>query len=414
MKKVIGLLLALCLVLSLGCTAMAETDLKIGVILVGDDTEGYTLAHMEGIKAAAANLNVPEENIIWKYTVPEDSSAYEAALDLYGQGCTLIFSNSYGHQDFMAQAAEELSDCTFVAMTGDFAAVSQIPNLKNAFTSVYESRFVSGVVAGLKLKELTETGVLTPETQADSFDENGNIKIGYVGAFDYAEVVSGYTAFYLGVKSIMPNVVMEVNYTNSWFDIDKEAAAAEALMANGCAIISQHADSTGAPSAVEKRWNEGRIVYCVGYNIDMIATAPNCALTSAGNNWSKYYTYAIGAAMNGEEIVTDWAKGFAEDAVIITPLNEACIAEGTAEYVDSIIAQIKDGSLKVFDIDTFTVGGEKVESYTVNLSYMDWSTMTAIYAGEDMEAIVDGAFAESTFRAAPYFDIRIDGITEKK
>ncbi|MBQ4088622.1 MAG: BMP family ABC transporter substrate-binding protein, partial [Clostridia bacterium] len=232
MKKVIGLLLALCLVLSLGCTAMAETDLKIGVILVGDDTEGYTLAHMEGIKAAAANLNVPEENIIWKYTVPEDSSAYEAALDLYGQGCTLIFSNSYGHQDFMAQAAEELPDCTFVAMTGDYAAVSGIENFHNAFTSVYESRFVSGVVAGLKLKELTETGVLTPETQADSFDENGNIKLGYVGAYDYAEVVSGYTAYFLGVKSVMPNVVMEVNYTNSWFDIDKEAAAAEALMAN--------------------------------------------------------------------------------------------------------------------------------------------------------------------------------------
>jgi len=415
MKKVIGLLLALCLVLSLGCTAMAEgTDLKVGVITVGDDTEGYTLAHIEGIKAAAAALNLPEENIRWKYMTPEDSSCYEAALDLYGQGCSIIFSNSYGHQDFMAQAAEELPDCTFVAMTGDYAAVSGIENFHNAFTSVYESRFVSGVVAGLKLKELTETGVLTPETQADSFDENGNIKLGYVGAYDYAEVVSGYTAYFLGVKSVMPNVVMEVNYTNSWFDIDKEAAAAEALMANGCAMICQHADSTGAPSAVEKRWNEGRIVYCVGYNIDMIATAPNAALTSAGNNWAVYYTYAIDAAMKGEEIVTDWAKGFAEDAVLITPLNDACVAEGTAEYVENVIAGLKDGSIKVFDTATFTVNGEEVTSYPVNLSYMDWSTMTPIYEGETVEAIVDGAFAESTFRAAPYFDIRIDGITEKK
>lgn len=415
MKKVIGLLLALCLVMSLSCAAVAEgADLKIGVILVGDDTEGYTLAHMEGIKAAAAALNIPDENIIWKYCVPEDSSCYESALDLYGSGCTLIFSNSYGHQDYMAQAAEELPDCTFVSMTGDFAGVSGIANFKNAFTDVYESRYVSGVVAGLKLKELTETGVLTPETQADSFDENGNIKIGYVGAFDYAEVVSGYTAFYLGVKSVMPNVVMEVNYTNSWFDIDKEAAAAEALMANGCAIISQHADSTGAPSAVEKRWNEGRIVYCVGYNIDMIATAPNCALTSAGNNWSVYYEYAMQAAMNGEEIATDWSEGFSQDAVLITPLNDACVAEGTAEYVDNVIAGLKDGTVKVFDTSTFTVDGATVDSYAVNLSYMDWSTMTAIYEGEDVEAIVDGAFAESTFRAAPYFDIRIDGITEKK
>ena len=146
-------------------TASAEHDLKIGVILVGDDTEGYTLAHMEGIKAAAAKLGVADDQISWKYKVPEDSSCYEAAMDLYGQGCNLIISNSYGHQDFMAQAAEELEDATFVAVTGDFAAVSGIPNLKNAFTSVYESRDVSGVVAGLKLKELTESGVLTaPET----------------------------------------------------------------------------------------------------------------------------------------------------------------------------------------------------------------------------------------------------------
>ena len=415
MKKVLGILLVLCMVLSLGFTATAEgADIKIGVILIGDETEGYSLAHMDGIKAAAAALNIPESNIIWKYKVPEDSACYEAALDLYGQGCSVIFSNSYGHQDFMAQAAEEIPDCTFVSMTGDYAGVSGIENYKNAFTKVFESRYVSGVVAGLKLKELTETGVLTTETQPDSFDENGNVKIGYVGAFDYAEVVSGYTAYFLGVRSVMPNVVMEVNYTNSWFDIDKEAAAAEALMANGCAMICQHADSTGAPSAVEKRWNEGRIVYCVGYNIDMIATAPNAALTSAGNNWSKYYEYAMQAVMNGEEVVTDWAEGFAQDAVIITALNEACVAEGTAEYVDTVIAGLKDGSIKVFDINTFTANGEKVESYTVNLSYMDWSTMTPIYEGPDVECIIDGAFAESTHRAAPYFDIRIDGIIEKK
>jgi len=415
MKKVIGLLLVLCMVLSLGFTATAEaTDVIIGAILVGDETEGYSLAHIEGIKAAAANLGIPESNIIWKYMIPEDSSCYEAALDLYGQGCTIIFSNSYGHQDFMAQAAQEMPDCTFVSMTGDYAGVAGIPNYKNAFTSVYESRYVSGVVAGLKLKELIETGVVTPEALPTAFDENGNIKIGYVGAFDYAEVVSGYTAFYLGVKSVVPNVAMEVNYTNSWFDIDKEAAAAEALMANGCVIISQHADSTGAPAAVEKRWNEGQVVYCVGYNIDMIETAPNAALTSAGNNWSVYYTYAMSTHMNGEEIATDWAKGFAEDAVLLTPLNENAVAAGTAEYVDTVIAGLKDGSIKVFDTASFTVGGEVVTSYTVDLSKIDWSTMSVVYQGETVECIVDGAFVESTFRAAPYFDIRIDGITEKK
>ncbi len=414
MKKVLGLLLVLCMVLSLSFTASAEAaDLIVGVILVGDETEGYSLAHIEGIKAAAATLGVPESNIIWKYMTPEDSSCYEAALDLYGQGCHVIFSNSYGHQDFMAQAAQEMPDCTFVAMTGDYAGVAGIPNLKNAFTAVYESRYVSGVVAGLKLKELIETGVVTPEALPTAFDENGNIKIGYVGAYAYAEVVSGYTAFYLGVKSIVPNVAMEVNYTNSWFDIDKEAAAAEALMANGCVIICQHADSTGAPAAVEKRWNEGQVVYCVGYNVDMIGTAPNAALTSAGNNWSVYYTYAMECVINGEEIVTDWAKGYADNAVLTTPLNENCIAAGTAEYVETVVAGLKDGSIKVFDTATFTVNGETITSYPIDFSKIDWSTMEVVYAGETIECIVDGAFVESTFRAAPYFDIRIDGITEK-
>lgn len=104
------------------------------------------------------------------------------------------------------------------------------------------------------------------------------MKIGYVGAYNYAEVVSGYTAFFLGIRSIVPNVTMEVMYTNSWFDIDKEGAAAEALVAKGCVIIGQHADSTGAPAAVQKLQDAGTICYSIGYNIDMLPTAPTrCA-----------------------------------------------------------------------------------------------------------------------------------------
>lgn len=355
-----------------------------------------------------------DSQIIWKYKVPEDSSCSEAASDLIGSGCSLIVSNSYGHQTYVAEVAKDYPDVTFVAMTGDFAHASGISNLKNAFTSVYESRYVSGVVAGLKLKELTENGTLTQEAHPENFDQDGNIKIGYVGAYDYSEVVSGYTAFFLGIQSVMPNVAMEVNYTNSWFDIDKEGQAAKALISNGCVIIGQHADSTGAPAEAEKQNKEGKICYSVGYNVDMLETAPTAALTSATNNWSVYYEYAFSAAMKGEEIVTDWSKGYSENAVAITKLGDSC-AEGTQEYVDEIIGKIKDGSLKVFDTDTFTKDGAKVDSYSVDLSYMDFTTTppTVVYEGETVEAIVDGAFAESTFRSAPYFDIRIDGITEK-
>ena len=409
MKKLIALILAAVLCLA-ACAALAD-DFKVGIILIGDETEGYTLAHMNGIKAAAANLGLSDSQLIWKYTIPEDQSCYDSALDLIGQGCSLIIANSYGHQTYMDLAAEDFPETTFISMTGDFAAISGKDNLKNGFTKIFQARFVSGVVAGMKVAELLESGELTADVQPDSFDADGNVKIGYVGAFPYAEVVSGYTAFYLGVRSVVPSVTMEVVYTNSWFDIDKEAAAAEALIANGCVIIGQHADSTGAPAATQAQLDAGKICYSVGYNIDMLPTAPTAALTSPTNEWVVCYTDLIGAAMNGEEVPVDWAKGFDADAVAITPLGPS-VAAGTAEKVAEIEAALKDGSLKVFDVNTFTVGGEKIDSYEVNLSYIDFTTMTAIYEGASVEAVVDGAFAESEFRSAPYFDLRIDGIVE--
>ena len=433
MKKLMGILLAASMVFSLaacgstadtaassaaGTTATAEgssdnqaPDVKVGAIILGDETEGYSAAHINGIKEAAAELGMSEDQIVWKYKIPEGGKTADAAEDLVGQGCNLILSNSYGHQTYMVEEAEKYPDINFVAMTGDFAAISGLDNFYNAFTAVYQSRYVSGVVAGMKVKELVESGTLTPETQPDSFTADGKVKIGYVGAYNYAEVVSGYTAFFLGVQSVYPDVEMEVMYTNSWFDIDKEAATAEALIAKGCVIIGQHADSTGAPAATQKLLDAGNICYSVGYNVDMLPTAPTAALTSPTNEWSVFYTELFTAVQNGEEIPADWAKGFDADAVAITDLGPSC-AEGTAEKVAEVIAAIKDGSLKVFDTATFTVGGEAVTSAPCDMSFMDWSTMTAIYEGETVEAIVDGAFEESVFRSAPYFALRIDGIVE--
>ena len=235
-------------------------------------------------------------------------------------------------------------------------------------------------------------------------DANGNIKLGYVGAFPYAEVVSGYTGFYLGVKSIVPNVVMDVSYTNSWYDPTAEAEAANALVSSGCIIISQHADSTGAPAACEALLAGGTTVYCVGYNVDMLSVAPKAALTSAQNDWSVYYTYAFTACSAAKTIVTDWAKGYTDGAVMISALGESCAA-GTAEKVAEVEAALKAGTLNVFDTATFTVGGQTVTSYLAIDTNGDW-------AGDTGEAIADGVFHESTLRSAPYFGLRIDGITE--
>ncbi len=430
-KKIASVVLAALMLFTVAtvfasCSSGSADGLKVGVILIGDETEGYTKAHMDGIKAAAGELGIAENQIIWKYTVPENSATLDAATDLVVQGCSVIISNSYGHQTYMIQAAEQFPDVTFVSMTGDFAAIAGVSNFKNGFTKVYESRYVSGVVAGMKLAQLISEGTISPETTPEHFDENGNVKIGYVGAFNYAEVVSGYTAFYLGAKSIVPNVVMEVNYTNEWFNIDKEAAAAEALVANGNVIIGQHADSTGAPSAVERLLGEGKICYSVGYNVDMLATAPNAALTSPTNTWKEFYLELFELALDGKanDFGVDVAKGYADNGVAITALGSAC-APGTAEKVAEVEAALQAGTLHVFDTSTFTVSAEqstctvetdsegRLTSCKIDMSFMDWATMTPIYQGEAVECITDGYFTESTFRSSPYFSVRIDGILEK-
>ncbi len=425
MKKIIAVLLAAVLLISCfaGCSNKNETqeetasaasasNLKIGVILVGDETEGYTLAHMDGIKAAAKELGIADDNIVWKPSIPESDQCYTAAQELVAQGCQLIVSNSYGHQNYMSQAAEDFPDVNFVAMTGDYAAISKLDNFYNAFTKIYEARYVSGVVAGMKVAELVKAQKLSDK----NIDTDGNVKIGYVGAYPYAEVVSGYTAFYLGVKSVYDKVSMEVQYTNSWFDIEGEAAAAETLMADGCVIISQHADSTGAPTAVEKAYKNGTVAYSVGYNVSMLDVAKDVALTSATNNWSVCYKELFAAAASGDmSQMQDWAKGYDDNAVAITELGTAC-AEGTDEKVKEVESALKDGSLKVFDTSKFTVEGKALTTSVFDFSNIDFATGEVIYQGEKKECIItDGDtsyFDESSFRAAPYFDVRIDGITE--
>ena len=412
MKKFLAMLLALVMALSLvACGAKddpapekeeapkteqpageeeAPADLKVGLICVHDINSGYDAAHIEGLEGAFDALGLDKSQIVFKYNIPEDETCADTAVDLAEQGCNLIISNSYGHQTYMQDVAEDYPEVTFVAATGDMAAPSGLDNLKNIFPYTYESRYVSGVVAGMKLTELMDAGEVT-----DPY-------VGYVGAFPYAEVVSGYTAFFLGIQSIVPEAHMDVQYTNSWYDPVAEGEAANMLMSKGCVIIGQHADSTGAPAAVQAALEGGTTAYSVGYNIDMLAVAPEAALTSAQNVWAVLYQATIESFMAGE-VPTDFACGVAEGAQKISTLGPNC-AEGTQAAVDAAWAGIADGSLKVFDTSKFTVGGETVTSAFALDTDGDWVPDTH-------EAIIDGAFAESFYRSAPYFGLDIDGIT---
>ena len=412
MKKVIALVLVLMLTLSMAaladtsiCTTADEIELtgdpsaiKLGLVCIGDENEGYSYAHIKGFTEACEALGVSEDQYTIKYNIPETAAAYDACADLADAGCDAVFCISYGHQTFVQQAAQEFPEVQFVAVTGDQANAANLDNLSNAFNNIFEARYVSGVAAGLKINEMLENGEITDE----NLDEDGNVKIGYVGAFPYAEVVSGYTSFFLGARSQCPTVSMEVSYVNSWADIIAEQAAAEALIADGCAIICQHSDTTGPSKAVQAAQDAGKKVYSVGYNISMLSVAPTAALTSSHMKWDVYYTYAIKTAINGEKIARNWCGGYTQNAVGLTEFGEAAVQSDIYAEVE---AKIASGEIKVFDTSTFTVGGETVTNAFATDTDGD-------FANDADEAIIDGAYTESYFQSAPSFSLRIDGITE--
>ena len=392
-KKLLAMSLVVVMALSL-CVAMTscdktDDDFKLGVILLHDEASTYDLNFIEAVERAAAELGLREDQIIMKKNIAESNDVYEAAADLVDEGCDVIFADSFGHETYLLKAAKEFTDVEFCHATGTMAHTEKLDNFHNAFASIYEGRFLAGVAAGLKLNEMIESGKITAE----------QAKMGYVGAFTYAEVISGYTSFYLGAKSVCPSVTMEVQFTGSWYDEIKEREAATALINNNCVLISQHADSMGAPSVCEDK-----NVPNVSYNGSTLASCPNTFIVSSKIDWTPYFVYICQQAMKGEAIATDWTGTIATGSVVLTEVNTQAAAAGTQEKIDEIKAKLVSGELKVFDTSTFTVGGAALTSYLADVD-------TDAAFEKDTEVIHDGYFDESKYRSAPYFDAWIDGIT---
>ena len=390
MKKFLSLLLALVMVLALGACANKEAPanesaVKIGFIFLHDENSTYDLNFIKAAKAACEELGV---EYILKTNVPEGQECYDAAADLADQGCGIVFADSFGHEDYVIQAAKEFPEVQFCHATGTKAHTEGLDNYHNAFAAIYEGRYLAGIAAGMKLNEMIANGEFTAE----------EAKIGYIGAFTYAEVVSGYTSFFLGARSVCPTATMDVTFTGSWYDETAEKEGAQKLIDGGCKLISQHADSMGAPTACE---NAG--VPDVSYNGSTIDAAPNTYIISSRINWVPYFTYIIKAYMNGEKIDADWTGTLATDSVQLTDLNESVAAAGTKEAIEAAKKELEAGTLHVFDAATFTVKGETLSSYLADVD------TDADYT-PDTEAIEDGYFHESESRSAPYFDLQIDGI----
>ena len=389
MKKVLSLVLAVVMMMSLmAISAAAEADtskVKVGFIFLHDENSTYDLNFLNAAKEACEKLGV---EYLMKTNIDENEDCQEAAEQLADAGCDIVFADSFGHEDYMIEVAREFPDVQFCHATGTKAHTEGLSNFHNAFASIYEGRYLAGVAAGLKLNEMIENGEFTAE----------EAKMGYVGAFTYAEVVSGYTAFFLGARSVCPTVTMDVTFTGSWYDETAEKEAANNLIKGGCKLISQHADSMGAPTACE---NAG--VPDVSYNGSTLDACPNTFIVSSRINWEPYFEYIINCVASGVEIDVDWTGDIATNSVVLTDVNEAVAAAGTVEKIEEVKAALLDGTLRVFDTSTFTVGGETVTTYMADVD------TDPAYEG-DTEVVIDGAFCESTFRSAPYFSLQIDGI----
>ncbi len=378
-----------------------DSSVKIGFIFLHDENSTYDLNFINAAKEACEKAGV---EYVLKTNVPEGNECYEAAADLVDQGCNVVFADSFGHEDYMIKAAKEFTDVEFCHATGTKAQTEKLANYHNAFASIYEGRYLAGVAAGLKLNEIKEAKKLKGDVP----------KMGYVGAFTYAEVVSGYTSFYLGAKSVCPDVVMDVQFTGSWYDETAEKEAAQALINAGADLISQHADSMGAPTACE---NAG--IPDVSYNGSTVKACPNTFIVSSRINWAPYFEHIIDCVQNNKEIEADWTGTIETGSVELTEVNEKAAAKDTQAKLDEVKKGLEDGSIKVFDTKNFTVTVDAkkqlnakatVDKNGVLTGYQADVDTDEAFAG-DTEVVKDGAFRESEFRSAPYFDINIDGIT---
>ena len=386
-------------------------DFKIGLITLHDENSTYDKNFIDAFVQVCEGMGIAKENYFIVSNVPEGDECYDTAVDLAkNKGCKVIFADSFGHEAHMLKAAKEYPNVQFCHATGTSSKYlddASITNFHNAFAAIYEGRYIAGIVAGKKLNEMIDSGKIKAEEAV----------IGYVGAFTYAEVVSGLTSFYLGAKSVCPSATMKVRYTGSWYDQAKEQEAANALIKKDkCVLISQHADSLGAPKACQKKK-----VPNVSYNGSTYTAGKDTWLVSSAINWAPYFQGIIEATAMGVEIPADFAGDIDSNSVVLSGLNQDVVAAGTKEAVEAAIAKFKAGTLKVFDVSTFTVTvtdtlnkNATVDANKHLTAYMADVDTDAAFTGDTNVIVTDGNvtyFAESVFRSAPYFDIQIDGIT---
>ena len=405
MKKLLAYLLALVMVFGLvGCSSGSDTSADapveeetsdtvytVGMVCIGNEEMAYDRNFYHAADAAKEILAGKGINIEWKYTYdhPEGDPVAEDCIEFAEDGAIAVFLNSYGMENAMLSVAADYPDTVFAALTNEGSKSDDLDNTVNAFPSIYEGRYLAGVAAGMKLNEMIDNGEITEDEAV----------LGYVGAYTYTEVVSGYTAFYLGAKSVCDSATMLVEFIGSWGDPAMEATTAQDLIDRGAVVVSQHSDSTTPATTCQQNG-----VYHIGYNIAMDDVAPEASIVSSKIDWTNYFVYVIETLVNGGTVDQDYmGHGLKDGDVVLTAVNENIAADGTDEAIETAANAIKDGSLHVFDTSKFTVDGQTVTEAMID--------MDADFTPDNTNAISDGYYHESFYKSAPAFDLRIDGIT---
>ena len=377
-----------------GCGNKAAADVTVGLICLHGSYSTYDNNFIIAMKDAQKKLGF---KLAISEDIPEGPECYDEAKKLAQQGCDVIFADSFGHEQHMIKAAKEFPNTLFCHATGTNAASENLPNFGNAFASIYEGRYLAGVAGGLRMKADIEAGKYTA----------AEAKVGYVGAFTYAEIISGMTSFYLGVRSVVPEVTMDVKYSGSWYDENAEKTIAKELIAGGCKLISQHADSHGAPTACEDAK-----VPNVSYNGSTLSDGPNTYLINSRINWAPYYEHVINGFLDAKKagetpkVENDWSEGFKAGSVEVDKASKNC-PDGAQAKLDAVKKDLEDGKLHVFDLSTFTIGGAAPSA--ANMMPDPVNTYPGAPAADQL--LANGYYHESEFRSAPSFDVIIDGIT---
>ena len=367
-----------------------ESNLKIVLLLSENLSTRDVENHRSAVIKLSETFKIDSSKILIKEKVSENE-CFNIVKKTINDGYNLIFAVGKDLEDYIVQSATEHPKVQYCIADSKQAITSGMDNLHSYSLNDAESRYLVGVVAGMKLKDLIDNGEIKEEQAI----------IGYVASFENSENVSAYTAFYLGAKSVVPSVDMKVKFTESEYDEDLEKKTANALIANGCVLLAQQSNTNSIAENCEQYG-----VYYVGCLQSSADIAPNFAVVSTDEDWSSCYAQIVDSIIKDEDLPSGWYSSIDTSAVGVTEIKKNAFAsinkyDETKALVAETQEKLKSKTLHIFDTANWKVNGETITSTLTD-------ELKADYGGK--EYIDKGRFMEYELTTLPKFAFKIDGI----